>query len=366
IDAPLHTSYVIQIDLKLQKLMHGPREASPWPGRLSPAGKCGSLRAISYRLPPGGGPMNTTAVTLPRTAEALYAPIAADLVEVERVMRETLDVPQPGIAQLIRHLHHFRGKRLRPALLLLTARACGRVTPAHHLLGAVVEMIHTATLVHDDVLDGATVRRHVSTVNAGWGNQTSILLGDFLFTHAFHLASTLDDVRACRLIGEATNRVCEGELHQGTERGNLALTEDEYLDIIDGKTAALTACCCRLGALYSGVPSGVVERLARYGRWLGMAFQVADDLLDLVGEERATGKSLGTDVDQQKLTLPLIHLLNEAPAPVVAQVKHILSSSGNHKREALRPLLADNGALQYAGRRAEEFAARARAELECL
>src|SRR5439155_24676916 len=126
---------------------------------------------------------------------------------------------------------------------------------------------------HDDVLDDATVRRHVRTVNAGWGNQNSILLGDYLFTHAFHLASSVD-VRACRLIGAATNRVCEGELQQGTERGNLTLGEEEYFDIIDGKTAELTSCCCRLGALYSGAVAEVVESLARYGRALGLAFQI--------------------------------------------------------------------------------------------
>ncbi len=171
-------------------------------------------------------------------------------------------------------------------------------------------MIHTATLVHDDVLDSARVRRRVATVNAVWGVQTSVLLGDYLFTHAFHLASTLDDVRACRLIGEATDRVCEGELCQVLQRGNLDLTEAEYFDIIDGKTAELTACCCHLGALYSGASPEVVQALARYGRCVGLAFQIADDLLDLVGEEKTTGKSLGTDVEQQKLTLPLIYLLD--------------------------------------------------------
>src|SRR5262245_59236491 len=162
------------------------------------------------------------------TATALYAPIARDLEEVERVLARSLASRRPCVARLVTYLDHYRGKRLRPALLLFTARACGQVMPAHHVLGAVVEMIHTATLVHDDVLDEASVRRHVPTVNATWGNQNSILLGDYLFTHAFHLASTLDDVRACRLIGEATNRVCEGELQQGTERGNLALTEEAY------------------------------------------------------------------------------------------------------------------------------------------
>src|SRR4051794_20759370 len=175
----------------------------------------------------------SSTTTAPRNGETLYAPIVADLAEVERVMRDSRDVPQHGIGPLTRHLNHFRGKRLRPALLLLVARACGRVTPAHHVLGAVVEMIHTATLVHDDVLDGATVRRHVSTVNASWGVQASILLGDYLFTHAFHLTSTLDDPRACRLIGEATNRVCGGELHQVVQRGNLDLSEEAYFDIID-------------------------------------------------------------------------------------------------------------------------------------
>src|SRR5579884_4184104 len=184
----------------------------------------------------------------PGSATDWYAPIARDLVEVEKVLARSLESRRPCVSRLIEHLENYRGKRLRPALLLLTARACGRVVPAHYTLGAVVEMIHTATLVHDDVLDNASVRRHQPTVNAGWGNQTSILLGDYLFTHAYHLASTLGDADACRLIGEATNRVCEGELHQGTERGNLGLSEAEYLDIIEGKTAALTACCCRLGA----------------------------------------------------------------------------------------------------------------------
>ena len=301
-----------------------------------------------------------------RTRLDLYAPIVRDLEQVERILQETYASPRAAVNRLTAHLEHYRGKRLRPALLLLTARACGRVAPAHHTLGAVVEMIHTATLVHDDVLDGATVRRHVPTVNADWGNQTSILLGDFLFTHAFHLASTLDDVRACRIIGESTNRVCEGELQQCTERGNLALDEEAYYDIIDGKTAELTACCCRLGALYSGATASVVDALAAYGRGLGMAFQIADDLLDLVGEERTTGKSLGTDLEQQKLTLPLIHFLRTAPAGVVSQVRQVLAGSGSHNREALRPYLADSGSLEYAARRAEEFAARARTRLDCL
>jgi octaprenyl-diphosphate synthase len=295
-----------------------------------------------------------------------YAPIRADLGEVEAILARTLKSRYERIAALVDHVRHYRGKRLRPALLLLVARACGRVVPAHHVLGAVVEMVHTATLVHDDVLDGATVRRHVATVNAEWGVPASILLGDYLFTHAFHLAATTGSADACRLIGEATNRTCEGELCQGLERGNLELSEGAYLDLIDGKTADLIACCCRLGAQFSGAAADTVERLARYGRGLGLAFQIADDLLDLVGEERTTGKSLGTDLEQQKMTLPLIRLLGAAPAPAAGRLRQLLAAPGNHKREALRPFLDGSDAVAYATRRAREFAARARGELEGL
>jgi octaprenyl-diphosphate synthase len=311
--------------------------------------------------------MNHTLAPSPsRPAANLFAPIARDLAEVERILLGTLDHTRPGVDRLLAHLAHYKGKRLRPALLLLTAQACGKVTPAHHLLSAVVEMIHTATLVHDDVLDSAIVRRHVATVNTLWGNQASIMLGDYLFTHAFHLSSTLDDVRACRIIGEATNRLCAGELQQICRRGNIDLTQDEYLEIIDAKTAELTACCCKLGAIYAGMSDNVVVRLTNYGRSLGSAFQIADDVLDLIGEETLAGKSLGTDLEQQKLTLPLIYLLQNAPAEQAARVRSILTAAGNHKRETLLPELHASGALQYARQRAEEFASSALADLECL
>src|SRR4051812_33296144 len=300
-----------------------------------------------------------------RPTALLYAPIARDLAAVERIFTETLANDRPQIARMLRHLDQYRGKRLRPALLLLAAHACGRVAHAHHVLGAVVEMVHTATLVHDDVLDDASVRRHVATVNAGWGNKASILLGDYLFTHAFHLSSTIGDARACELIGEATNRVCEGELHQTLERGNLHLTEAEYFDIIDGKTAALTACCCRLGALYAGADADTVERLANYGRLLGLAFQVADDLLDLLGREDAAGKTLGTDLEQQKLTLPLIRMLAALPADEAAGLRKVLSN-GRPKRAAVADGLARTGAVDYARERARTLATEAAAELACL
>lgn len=301
-----------------------------------------------------------------RDASSLYAPIAGDLEAAERIFRDKLASARPGVAELLDHLAGYRGKRLRPALLLLVAKACGQVTRAHHTLAAVVEMIHTATLVHDDVLDDAAMRRHAPTVNASWGNQASILLGDYLFTHSFHLTSTLGQARACQIIGDATNRLCAGELHQVCQRGNLDLSEEDYFAIIDGKTGELTSCCCRLGALYSGMPEDAVEQLARYGRYLGLAFQIADDLLDLVGEERSAGKSLGTDLEQRKLTLPLIRLLRQAPAEQATSLRHLLTRPGNHKRELLNPHLEAAGALDYARTKAEQFADQAEKELSCL
>ncbi len=295
---------------------------------------------------------------------ALFAAIAADLAEVERLFARKLASHRGHVARLINHIDPYRGKRLRPALLLLTAHACGRVVAAHHILGAVVEMIHTATLVHDDVLDEAQMRRHVPTVNAGWGNQASILLGDMLFSHAFHLASSVD-ATACEIIGRATNRVCEGELHQVTERGNIELTEESYFDIIDGKTAELTACCCRLGALYAEASDEAIEQMTAFGRHLGAAFQIADDLLDLTGIEQSTGKTLGTDLAQGKLTLPIIHMLERLPSGDAAKARSLLADADT-PREALLPYLRETNALAYARRRADEQAGAARASLEVL
>src|SRR5690606_11367056 len=160
----------------------------------------------------------------------------------------------------------------------------GGIRPEHKVLAAVVEMIHMATLVHDDVLDDAETRRHVATVNSRWNNETSVLFGDYLFTHAFHLAASLETTYACRVMGRATNRVCEGELSQVHERGNFDLTEAAYLEILAGKTGELCAVGCRLGAHYAGCSEPIATALERYGRALGIAFQISDDLLDLMGD----------------------------------------------------------------------------------
>jgi octaprenyl-diphosphate synthase len=301
----------------------------------------------------------------PGLLQSLYAPVGEELLEVERILKSELRNPHPFVDELVRYGCLLGGKRLRPALLLLVAKALGNVTKAHLTLGAVVEMIHTATLVHDDVLDEAQVRRHLATVNARWDNEASVLLGDYLFTHAFYLASTLDTVQGCRLIGRATNIVCEGELRQKGSRGNFHLTEGEYLEIVEAKTAELTAVSCSLGAVYAGAKDNLADELDGFGRDLGIAFQIVDDLLDVQGDEQTTGKSLGTDLEKQKPTLPVIralHLASERDRQALID----LLTGDEQRPDLLAPFFDRYEAITYARQRAQFFADRAQQRLSLL
>jgi octaprenyl-diphosphate synthase len=296
----------------------------------------------------------------------LYEPIGAELAEVEEILRRELRSEFPFVDELVKHGFRIGGKRLRPALVLLAGQAAGSLSRDHLVLGAVVEMIHTATLVHDDVLDEASVRRHLHTVNARWGNEASVLLGDYLFTHSFYLASTLDSTFACRAIGRATNIVCEGELRQIHSRGRYETTEDEYLSVIEAKTAELTSCCCLLGAHYAAADADACDALARFGRQLGIAFQIVDDLLDVLGDEAVAGKSLGSDLDQGKPTLPVIRLLEHCTPSERQEVLTALASPPDQRRRVLQAWWERTDGLSYARDRAATFAASARTALEVL
>jgi octaprenyl-diphosphate synthase len=297
---------------------------------------------------------------------SLYELIAPELASAEAIFQKEVGSRFPFVQTLVDHCADFQGKRLRPALVLFSGRACGSLSEDHAVLAAVVEMIHTATLVHDDVLDLAVIRRHAATVNAEWGNETAVLLGDYLFTHAFHLAASLDSTLACRWIGAATNRVCEGEMQQISHRGNLDLDERDYFEIIEAKTAELTAVCCRLGAYYAAAAESTVAALEAYGRNLGIAFQIADDVLDIWGEERATGKSLGTDLKQQKLTLPVIKLIALAEEASVPTIRSLVAGAKPDARRRLKPLLEESGALNLAWQTAKQHVRLALDALDCL
>ncbi len=300
---------------------------------------------------------------MPTAVRSFYQPVERELLEVEEILQSELVSRDPDVNALLRHGIRLGGKRMRPALLLLAAKACGAVGPDHLLLAAVLEMIHLATLVHDDVLDEATVRRHSETMNARAGNQVSVLVGDFLFSHSFYLASTLDSTYACRRIGRSTNIVCEGEMRQIQNRGNYNISEQQYLEIIAAKTAELCACCCELGAYYAGADEATIEALRSYGRDLGIAFQIVDDLLDVVGDQGQTGKSLGTDLEQEKATLPLIHALAAADSHHREQLCNALASRDADCRRDVRQRLKQSGSLAYTRQRAKQFAASARSHL---
>ena len=298
----------------------------------------------------------------------LFGPIAPALRRVEQRLQAELTSSDPRVDDVVRHGYRLGGKRLRPALVLLVGKAVGTLTSAHELLGVVVEMIHTATLVHDDVLDEAQLRRHVDTVNARWGNEKSVLLGDFLFSHAFYLAATVDAdaPTACELIGRTTNRVCHGDLRQTLAEGDLALTQADYFEIIDGKTAELCACCCRLGAVYAGATSEVADAMESYGRNLGMAFQIADDLLDLTGDEATTGKTTGADLAKQKMTLPLIYTRDSLVNGPRLALEEWLKNPSPKSRAEVAKLVEAVGGFAFAQKAAIEYANRAVADLAVL
>jgi octaprenyl-diphosphate synthase len=300
-----------------------------------------------------------------RLAE-LYAPIADDLKQSQHILADELVSDQTLISDLCQHVGQFHGKLLRPALLLLAAKAAGEVQPAHHVLAAVVELMHIATLVHDDVLDEADIRRRAATVNRLWGNEQAVLLGDFLYSHAFHLCSGLDSQFAARLIGQTAIMVCEGEMMQVANRGNFELTEREYLDIIGRKTATLVETCCHLGARYAGAGADTLRRLCAFGRALGLAFQIVDDLLDLTGDECEVGKSLGRDVYEHELTLPLIHLLRTGAAAARTKLLALLRGDDPQRYRQIAALLQKCGSLAYAQTAAQEHIAAARAALAGL
>jgi octaprenyl-diphosphate synthase len=295
----------------------------------------------------------------------LFCLISDEMAAVEEVLRRELRSDSPFVDEVLRYSSRLGGKRLRPALLLLSGKAIDGLTDEHVLLSAVVEMIHLATLVHDDILDDASVRRHQATINSKWDNQTSVLLGDFLFTHSFYLASQCDSTFACRTIGRTTNIVCDGELRQVATAGQLYIPEREYLQIINAKTAELCACCCLLGSYYAGGDDLLVRAMTDYGRNLGMAFQIADDVLDFVGSESAVGKSLGTDIGQRKPTLPLIHVFSRATKTERNELLDALDRTDDPRTELL-PWFEKYQALEYTLGRAHEYVAAARRALQGL
>ena len=238
--------------------------------------------------------------------------INAQLYSVEERIRQQARAFDPAVEGYVAYAIESRGKRLRPALALLAGGATGNICPSHFDLAVIVELIHAATLVHDDILDGADKRRGQPTANAKWGNAISVLLGDCLFAHALKLSTSFPNGEISRRIAHAASDVCSGEIIQTQRRFDLTLSVPDYYKIIEMKTGALFAAACELGAFLNEASPDVISALRTFGMRLGTAYQIYDDVLDLAGDEAKAGKTLGTDLRKGKLTLPILHLLQHA------------------------------------------------------
>ena len=272
-------------------------------------------------------PMPTTSAA--RSSSALielYAPVVASMARVEDILQANLRSETPWVDELLEHSWLLSGKRMRPVLLLLSGLAQiqkdnadqgeDNLSETLHPMATAIEMIHTATLVHDDVIDDAELRRHEPTANSKWDNRISVLLGDYLFTHAFHVGSQSNSVKALAMLAAASNKVCAGEMKQNFHAGRFEMSAELYFEIISEKTAELCAVSCAAGALLATAGQAdpdqlVIDQFEQYGRDLGMAFQIIDDVLDLVGDPGTVGKTLGTDLINRKPTLPIIHCLEQ-------------------------------------------------------
>ena len=284
--------------------------------------------------------------------EFLNPVIGDDLAAVDRVLRDSLRSDVVLIREVSSYIIAGGGKRLRPALLLLAARAQGYEGRDHHTLAAAIEMIHTATLLHDDVVDESQLRRGHATANAQFGNPASVLVGDFLYSRTFQMMVAVNRMRVLSIIADATNLIAEGEVLQLMHAGNAALDETAYFAVIERKTAKLFEAAGRLGAVLGDANPECEEALARYGKHLGMAFQIMDDVLDYSGEAAEIGKNLGDDLSEGKMTLPLIRALALGTPDEADVIRHAVTGGGLTDFAPVVAALHRTGALEYARERA--------------
>jgi octaprenyl-diphosphate synthase len=302
----------------------------------------------------------------PVSLESIRAPIQADLERVDEVVRRRLD----SEVVLIRTIGHYivgsGGKRLRPALVLLAANAFPSPSPAKHELAAVIEFIHTATLLHDDVVDESSLRRGRKTANAEFGNAASVLVGDFLYSRAFQMIVEAGSLRVMKVLADATNTIAEGEVLQLLNVHDADTDEGNYLRVIRYKTAKLFEAATQVGAILGNASPEVEQALAEYGMHIGTAFQLIDDVLDYSGDLHETGKNLGDDLAEGKPTLPLIYAMRAGNAEERARIREAIEHSGKSDLEAVVAAIHRVGALEYARERARAEASTATARLALL
>ncbi len=283
---------------------------------------------------------------LPSTTPAWQSLVRRDMAEVDQVIAQRLDSGVPLVGEVARYIISAGGKRLRPVLLLLTSGALGHTGVQRHNLAAVVEFIHTATLLHDDVVDESTLRRGRPTANESFGNPASVLVGDFLYSRAFQMMVDAQSMRIMQILADATNVIAEGEVLQLMNMHDASLDEEGYLRVIRSKTAKLFEASARLGAVLAGSPAVIEQACADYGQALGTAFQVIDDVLDYDGDVAEMGKNLGDDLREGKATLPLILAMQRGDAAQCAMVREAIETGSTEQLQPIVAVVRATGALQ--------------------
>lgn len=297
----------------------------------------------------------------------LLEPVAGGLERMRGILFEQIADDSAAVRDMTGHVGRFQGKELRGALVLLTGEATANTTDEHPAIAAIVQMIHLATLVHDDILDGAQVRRRVASVNQRWDNQVAVLLGDFLYARAFALSTMLSSRLCSRLLSETTRRLCVGEIEQSTLRYDFEMSQQRYEAIIGAKTASLYGAACELGARYPGGNEEVGAQARRIGWNLGLAFQIIDDCLDLSATTEELGKTAGTDVEDGKITLPVLYVYARADETTRARIRDVYTAPGLTDRVGrLRETCDVAPGLAFAEARARELAEDALGRIETL
>jgi octaprenyl-diphosphate synthase len=318
-------------------------------------------------MPPILSPQAPTDGALPVLALAdIQALAAGDMAAVDALIRRRLASDVALVNQIGEHIVAAGGKRLRPLLLLLASRALGHSGADAHQLAAVIEFIHTATLLHDDVVDESDLRRGRHTANALWGNAPSVLVGDFLYSRSFQLMVELDRVEVMRILADTTNAIAEGEVLQLLHVRNPDTDEAAYLRVVERKTAVLFAAATRLGALLADADRDTQQQLLNYGLKLGYAFQIADDVLDYSADESALGKHLGDDLAEGKATLPLIHAMARSDEHTRQRLRRIIELGDSAAMPEVLEAIRATGSLEYSRQRALAYAAEAEASLAGL
>lgn len=328
------------------------------------------VAALLATLYPAHVKISANGAAAPTTAASpltrVFQPVQSQLHEVDRRITAQVHAFDPAIEGYVAYAIGGGGKRLRPLVALLSGGATGSLGTEHLDLAVIVELIHLATLVHDDIMDDAERRRAQPTVNARWGNSLSVLLGDVLFAHALNLATDFDDTNISRRIAQTATEVCSGEMIQTQRRFDLQLSREEYFRIIGMKTGSLFACAAELGAVISGAPREIVRQMQSYGAQIGTAYQIYDDCLDIAGTEVGTGKTLGTDLRKGKLTLPVLALLESASTFERERCATLVLEGKLEEVTALLQNAPADGALSAAIDTALQFIGRAEAELAAL